>query len=110
MSEERNDGTFVRPGIDDRPDYEQALSPEDKEALARLAVNPSKTKAIGTDAHVVNSGAQTARMQEANPVSAAAGGVAVPDLDSAFVDMRDPTAVARPSWTWSGSAPASRSA
>lgn len=90
MSEERNDGTFVRPGIDDRPDYEQALSPEDKEALAWLAVNPSKTKAIGTDAHVVNSGAQTARMQEANPVSAAAGGVAVPDLDSAFVDMRDP--------------------
>lgn len=29
---------FIRPGIDDRPDYEKTLTPEAKAALKRLAV------------------------------------------------------------------------
>lgn len=29
---------YVRPGIDDRPDLDKALSPEDKDAVARLAI------------------------------------------------------------------------
>ncbi|HJE20767.1 MAG TPA: MFS transporter, partial [Bifidobacterium pullorum] len=40
---------FIRPGIDDRPDLDKALTPEDKEALARLAVkqNPRPPAASG---------------------------------------------------------------
>ena len=30
---------YIRPGIDDRPDYDKVLSPEDKSAVARLAVH-----------------------------------------------------------------------
>ena len=29
---------YVRPGIDDRPDLDKVLSPEDKAAVARLAI------------------------------------------------------------------------
>ncbi len=32
---------YVRPGIDDRPDLDKVLSPEDKAAVARLAIEES---------------------------------------------------------------------
>ena len=80
---------FIRPGIDDRPDLDKALTPEDKEALARLAVkqNPRPPAASGDRPEV-----QAAQMSaEGAPMAAAARiDTAVPNLESSFLDLRDP--------------------
>ena len=38
---------YVRPGIDDRPDLDKALSPEDKAAVARLAIKDRRRRCRG---------------------------------------------------------------
>ena len=81
---------FVRPGIDDRPDYDKVLSDADKAAVARLAV-PKDTEAIVADPYVTDAGAQSAKIAESM-----IGGnrIELPDPDSAFLDMRDPMVAA----------------
>lgn len=83
---------YKRPGIDDRPDYDKALTPEQKEAVVRLSHDPEDTKPILPDMMVDDSGRQGARLDEANPSAALSGRTVVPDADSAFLDMRDPMA------------------
>ena len=80
---------FIRPGIDDRPDYEKALSPEDKAAVARLAV-PLRRRA--PEAAAAQPETQAARLSAAGSPATAASAVdaAIPDMSSAFLDMRDP--------------------
>lgn len=76
---------YVRPGIDDRPDLDKALTAEDKRAVARLAVRQKpKTPPAAADQPEV----QAAAMGVTAPVGAA--DEPVPDLESAFLDMRDP--------------------
>ena len=95
---------FVRPCIDDRPDLDKALTPEQKEAVSRLAVPlPKKAKSEDSAASV---GVQETRMvaESGSPVAAMASSVdaAVLDPNSAFNDMRDPMVSAdghRPSKT-----------
>ena len=68
---------YIRPGIDDRPDYDKVLSPEDKSAVARLAVHQPRRK---VEASVTQAETQVAQMtSEGSPAAAAA-----------YVDMRDP--------------------
>lgn len=80
---------FIRPGIDDRPDFEKALSDEDKAALARLTVkqNPRQPEPSGERPEV-----QAAQMNAGGaPITAAARlDTAVPNLESSFLDLRDP--------------------
>ncbi len=80
---------YVRPGIDDRPDYEKALSPEDKAAVARLAIEDHR---LPPEASTEQPVAQAARLtaQGSVPLAAAAVDAAVPDYSSSFLDMRDP--------------------
>lgn len=80
---------YVRPGIDDRPDPDKVLTAQDKAAIARLAVRLPKNP---VEATVDQSGTQATRMiAETAPVVAAATiDAAVPDPQSAFMDMRDP--------------------
>ncbi|WP_288273331.1 MFS transporter [uncultured Bifidobacterium sp.] len=76
---------YVRPGIDDRPDLDKALTDEDKAAVARLAVRQKpKTPPAATDQPEVQAAAMG--------INAPVGGAdePVPDLGSAFLDMRDP--------------------
>ena len=76
---------YVRPGIDDRPDLDKALTDEDKAAVARLAVRQKpKTPPAAADQPEV----QAAAMGVTAPVGGA--DEPVPDLESAFLDMRDP--------------------
>ena len=84
---------YIRPGIDDRPDPDKTLTAEDKAAIARLAVRLPKTT---VDATVDQSDTQATRMiTESAPVVAAATiDAAVPDPESAFLDMRDPMVAA----------------
>ncbi|OZG69693.1 MFS transporter [Bifidobacterium eulemuris] len=84
---------FVRPGIDDRPDYEKVLTPAEKEALARLAIRDRRR---APEASSVQAEAQASQLAAAgSPASAAASvDAAVPDLTSAFLDMRDPMVAA----------------
>ena len=42
---------FVRPGIDDRPDYEKTLTEETKAALKRLAVQQNPVSYTHLRAH-----------------------------------------------------------
>ncbi|NMM98614.1 MFS transporter [Bifidobacterium olomucense] len=82
---------YVRPGIDDRPDLDKALSPEDKEAVARLAMKPSRRP---PEASSDQPEAQAMRLA-ASATSAAAAAVSsvdtpAPDMSSAYLDMRDP--------------------
>ena len=61
---------FIRPGIDDRPDYEKTLTPEAKAALKRLAVQqrPRVPEASNERPEV-----QAARLAEGgSPLTAAA--------------------------------------
>jgi len=85
--------SYVRPGIDDRPDYDKALSKEDKASVARLA---REDRRLPPEASAKQPGAQTARLTAAGGASAAAAGVeaAVPDYSSSFLDMRDPMTAA----------------
>lgn len=83
---------FVRPGIDDRPDYEKVLSEQDKAAVARLAT-PLRRRA--PEAAAAQAGTQAARLSDASPATAAAAvDTAIPDMASAFLDMRDPMVAA----------------
>ena len=84
---------FVRPGIDDRPDYEKALSPEDKAAVARLAV-PLRRRA--PERAAAQASTQSAKMSSSGSPATAAAAVdtAIPDMTSAFLDMRDPMTAA----------------
>ena len=50
---------YIRPGIDDRPDYDKVLSPEDKSAVARLAVHQPRRK---VEASVTQAETQVAQM------------------------------------------------
>lgn len=76
---------YVRPGIDDRPDLDKALTDEDKAAVARLAVRQKpKTPPAAADQPEVQAAAMGVNM----PVGGA--DEPVPDLESAFLDMRDP--------------------
>lgn len=76
---------YVRPGIDDRPDLDKALTDEDKAAVARLAVRQKpKTPPAAADQPEV----QAAAMGVTAPVGGA--DEPVPALESAFLDMRDP--------------------
>ena len=75
---------YIRPGIDDRPDYDKVLSPEDKSAVARLAVHQPRRK---VEASVTQAETQVAQMtSEGSPAAAAASvDTAVPDMGSAYV-------------------------
>ena len=95
---------YIRPGIDDRPDLDKALTPEQKSAVERLAV-PLPEKPQGEDS-TASVGVQETRMlaESGTPVTAMASSVdaAVLDPNSAFNDMRDPMVSAdghRPSKT-----------
>lgn len=84
---------YVRPGIDDRPDYEHALSPEDQAAVRRLAFKdnrrPPESAADQAEAQA------SAFAAAGSPASAVASvDAAVPDMTSAFLDMRDPMVAA----------------
>lgn len=81
---------FVRPGIDDRPDYGKALTAEQKEAVSRLAEHPQNTKTIESIDGTSSATRQAARMDETNYSAAIAGRGEVPDPESAMMDMRDP--------------------
>lgn len=81
---------YIRPGIDDRPDYEKTLTEEAKAALKRLAVqqNPRVPEASNERPEV-----QAARInaEGGSPLTAAAHlDAAVPNLESSFLDLRDP--------------------
>lgn len=80
---------YVRPGIDDRPDYEKALSPEEKAALARLAV---KMERRAPESSADQAETQASRLAAASSPASAVASVdaAVPDMTSSFLDMRDP--------------------
>nr|WP_236028155.1 MFS transporter [Bifidobacterium pongonis] len=80
---------YVRPGIDDRPDYDKALSDEDKASVSRLA---REDRRLPPEASAKQPEAQAARLTAAGGASVAAAGVdtAVPDYASSFLDMRDP--------------------
>ncbi|PWG67056.1 MFS transporter [Bifidobacterium callitrichidarum] len=86
---------YVRPGIDDRPDLDKALSPEDKAAVARLAIKdrrrPPEPSADQPEAQAVRlaSSATSAAVAAAASVDAPA-----PDMSSAYLDMRDPMVAA----------------
>ncbi|MBT1176974.1 MFS transporter [Bifidobacterium callimiconis] len=88
---------FKRPGIDDKPDPDKVLTAEDKASIARLAVLPesAEPEASRTEAAV-----QSTKLaaEAAAPMAAAASiatvDAAVPDPNSAFLDMRDPMVAA----------------
>lgn len=85
---------YIRPGIDDRPDLDKALSQEDKESIARLTAPMPKKRAAESsvdDEQVQGTRMQTASEAPASGMAAlAAVDTAVPDEASAFMDMRDP--------------------
>ncbi len=81
---------FVRPGIDDRPDYEKTLTEETKAALKRLAVqqNPRVPEASNERPEVQQTLINT---ESGSPLTAFAHlDAAVPNLESSFLDLRDP--------------------
>ena len=65
---------YIRPGIDDRPDLDKALSAEDKSAVARLAVRQKPVTAPPAATHP----------------EVQASDEPIPDVESAFFDLRDP--------------------
>ena len=81
---------FVRPGIDDRPDYEKTLTEETKAALKRLAIqqNPRVPEASNERPEVQQTRINT---EGGSPLTAFAHlDAAVPNLESSFLDLRDP--------------------
>lgn len=78
---------YIRPGIDDRPDLDKALSAEDKSAVARLAVwqKPVTAPPAATHPEV-----QAAALADAAGLSHPASDEPIPDVESAFFDLRDP--------------------
>lgn len=85
---------FVRPGIDDRPDYNKALTEEQKGNIDRLAM-PMPERRAG-EASQTDASTQATNMAASSEASGsglaavAAVDAAVPDPSSAFMDMRDP--------------------
>lgn len=88
---------FKRPGIDDRPDPDEVLTDQDKASIARLAVLPEST---APEASRADAAVQSTKLaaEAAAPMAAAASfatvDAAVPDPNSAFLDMRDPMVAA----------------
>lgn len=84
---------YIRPGIDDRPDLDKALTPEDKKAIARLAVRIEREKPDDSAAHAET---QAVRMSTAGSpaVATAVAPTPIADASSAFLDMRDPMVAA----------------
>lgn len=76
---------YIRPGIDDRPDLDEALTPEEKDAVARLAVTqkPRPARSAATRPEV-----QSVVMESGTAVGGS--DEPIPDVESAFLDMRDP--------------------
>ena len=81
---------FIRPGIDDRPDFEKTLTPEAKAALRRLAVKQHPRVPEASNERPETQAARIAA-ESGSPLTAAAHlDVAVPNLESSFLDLRDP--------------------
>jgi MFS family permease len=80
---------YKRPGIDDRPDLNKALTPEDKAAVERLAMRDRRQP---PEASADQPEAQSMRLAAAGLSGAAAASVdaPAPDMSSAYLDMRDP--------------------
>lgn len=78
---------YIRPGIDDRPDLDKALSAEDKSAVARLAVRQKPVTAPPAATHPE---VQAAALADAAGLAHAASDEPIPDVESAFFDLRDP--------------------
>ena len=66
-----SDDGFVRPGIDDRPDYDNALTPEQKESVDKLR-EPIMEAQPATPESLQNTDVQAVRMTEAAPAVAIA--------------------------------------
>lgn len=97
---------YVRPGIDDRPDYDKALSEEDKIAVNRLAAPMPKQRAregaLGNEQFQMTVISTASRAPGSGFATISGIDTAVPDTDSSFLDMFDPMAAAdghRPSRT-----------
>lgn len=84
---------YIRPGIDDRPDLDKALTPEDKKAIARLAVHIEREQPDDSAAHAET---QAVRMSTTGSpaVATAIPPTPIADASSAFLDMRDPMVAA----------------
>lgn len=78
---------YIRPGIDDRPDLDKALSAEDKSAVARLAVRQQPVTAPPAATHPE---VQAAALADAASLPHASADEPIPDVESAFFDLRDP--------------------
>nr|MDK6328369.1 hypothetical protein [Alloscardovia omnicolens] len=82
--------SYKRPGIDDRPDMDDAFDDEQMDAINRLAV-PMKTEHIEDSSTHSNADIQVTRMSaESGAAAVAAVATEVPGTDSAFLDLRDP--------------------
>lgn len=82
---------YVRPGIDDRPDLDKALSPEDKKAVARLTVRERQRPPEASSEQPETQSARLIASGSSVAVAAAASVDApAPDMASAYLDMRDP--------------------
>lgn len=84
---------YIRPGIDDRPDLDKALTPEDKAAIARLAVHIEREQPDDSASYTET---QTVRMSATGSpaVATAIPPTPIADTSSAFLDMRDPMVAA----------------
>lgn len=83
-------GKYVRPGIDDKPDLDEAFDDEQMNAINRLAM-PMKTARIEENHSIEDADLQVARMSaESGSAAVAAVATEVPGTASAFLDMRDP--------------------
>ncbi len=83
-------GKFQRPGIDDRPDLDDAFDADQMNAINRLAM-PMKTEQIEDEPTLENADLQVTRMgAESGAAAVAAVATEVPGTDSAFLDLRDP--------------------
>ncbi len=81
---------FIRPGIDDRPDYEKTLTPEAKAAMRRLSVQQHPRVPEASNERPETQVARIAAEGGAPLTAAAHLDAAVPNLESSFLDLRDP--------------------
>ena len=81
---------FIRPGIDDRPDYEKTLTPEAKAAMRRLTVKQHPRVPEASNERPETQVARIAAEGGAPLTAAAHLDAAVPNLESSFLDLRDP--------------------
>ncbi|MFD0704677.1 MFS transporter [Alloscardovia venturai] len=83
-------GKYMRPGIDDRPDLDDAFDDNQMQAINRLAM-PMTTERIEEQHSIEDADLQVARMSaESGAAAVAAVATEVPGTASAFLDMRDP--------------------